>query len=84
MRTESLRGTDLIKLMLLSLNVDDRHIKPQNRFVEDMGLTTGDMMRLCNMVEDCFRIHLDNSGITCLDELMERVDTSDFADEDIN
>lgn len=73
MNRQAPAGTELVKLMLISLNVDDRCIQPQNRFDQDMGLSVTEIERLYTMVEDCFQIQLNDEAIHCLNDLMYQV-----------
>ena len=73
MNADALRRTELIRLMLISLNVKDQVIQPKSRFREDMRLSEFQFRRLINMIEDCYEIYLDQVRIASLSDLTQQV-----------
>lgn len=64
----------LVKIMCEYVEVEADAIKPESRFMEDLGFTSFDFMSMLGEVEDEFDIEIDPSKATDIRTVQEAVD----------
>lgn len=64
----------LSEIILEYVDIDPSEIKPEARFMEDMGFTSYDFMSMLGRIEDEFDIEIDVNKASKLVTMQEAVD----------
>ena len=64
----------LADIIVNYVEINKEDIKPESRFMEDMGFTSFDFMSMCGELEEALDVELDEEAIGNIRTMQEAVD----------
>lgn len=64
----------LVEIIVNYVEVEPENIKPESRFMEDLGFTSFDFMSMLGELEDEFEIEIDQQEVANVRTVQEAVD----------
>ena len=64
----------LADIIVNYVEINKEEIKPESRFMEDMGFTSFDFMSMCGELEEALDVEIDEAAIGNIRTMQEAVD----------